>query len=199
LIEQGRKMMAEVVRRRSSDDNEWRRWAVLVATVWIQAVTGTNFDFSAYSSALKSSLGVSQEALNYLATASDLGKVLGWSSGLALLHMPLHAVLLLSAFMGLAAYAVQYYCLVFLLAVPYSLVRTVSSSSISFSCVIACLIKLFCCCTGDDFFIHTYIQEMISFMDPRQPKHQFFPGFGARYWTPRKDRLRQLIEMPSPS
>ena len=97
---------------------------MLVATVWIQAVTGTNFDFSAYSSALKSSLGVSQEALNYLATASDMGKALGWSSGLALLYMPLHAVLMLSAAMGLAAYAVQYLCLVAAsVAVPYPLVR----------------------------------------------------------------------------
>jgi len=109
--------------QRRNDDEAWRRWAVLVATVWIQALTGTNFDFSAYSSALKSSLGVSQEALNYLATASDLGKALGWSSGLTLLHMPLHAVLMVSAAMGLAAYAVQYYCLVASVAVPYPLVR----------------------------------------------------------------------------
>ncbi|PWZ17433.1 Protein NUCLEAR FUSION DEFECTIVE 4 [Zea mays] len=113
--------------KREDADGEWRRWAVLVASVWIQALTGTNFDFSAYSSALKSALGVSQEALNYLATASDLGKALGWSSGLALLHMPLHAVLLASAALGLAAYAAQYYCLVFvspaaLAAVPYPLV-----------------------------------------------------------------------------
>ena len=105
-------------------DEAWRRWAMLVATVWIQALTGTNFDFSAYSSALKSSLGISQEALNYLATASDMGKALGWSSGLALLYMPLHAVLMLSAAMGLAAYAVQYLCLVASVAVPYPLVRT---------------------------------------------------------------------------
>ncbi|KAL6905978.1 hypothetical protein ACP4OV_003579 [Aristida adscensionis] len=113
-------------RGRAAGD-EWRRWAVLVATVWVQAVTGTNFDFAAYSSALKSALGVSQEALNYLATASDLGKALGWSSGLALLYLPLHAVLLLSAALGLAAYAAQYYCILFLragasLAVPYPLV-----------------------------------------------------------------------------
>lgn len=116
--------MNGVVAGRSSrgGDNEWRRWAVLVATVWIQAVTGTNFDFSAYSSAMKSSLGVSQEALNYLATASDLGKALGWSSGLALLYMPLHTVLLLSAFMGLAAYAAQFVFLHCSLTVPYVLV-----------------------------------------------------------------------------
>ncbi|KAL6653421.1 hypothetical protein ACP70R_008999 [Stipagrostis hirtigluma subsp. patula] len=123
-------MMMEVVGRRGGaggGEGEWRRWAVLVATVWIQALTGTNFDFSAYSSALKSSLGISQEALNYLATASDLGKAFGWSSGLALLYMPLHAVLLLSAALGLAAYAAQYYFILFLRAgaaitVPYPLV-----------------------------------------------------------------------------
>nr|CAB3459119.1 unnamed protein product [Digitaria exilis] len=116
--------------RRSEEEGEaWRRWSVLVATVWVQALTGTNFDFSAYSSALKSSLGISQEALNYLATASDLGKAFGWSSGLALLHMPLHGVLLVSAAMGFAAYALQYCCLAFLnttsagapMAIPYPL------------------------------------------------------------------------------
>jgi hypothetical protein len=90
------------------DGREWRRWSALVATVWIQAVTGTNFDFSAYSSALKASMGVSQQSLNYLATASDLGKAFGWSSGLALMYMPLPAVLLLSAALGLASYALQY-------------------------------------------------------------------------------------------
>jgi hypothetical protein len=113
----------------------WRRWAVLVATVWIQAVTGTNFDFSAYSSALKASLGVSQEALNYLATASDLGKALGWSSGLALIHLPLPAVLLLSAASGLAAYALQYALILDYLHLPYPLVRThfVFSLSLFFS------------------------------------------------------------------
>ncbi|KAB5548034.1 hypothetical protein DKX38_011440 [Salix brachista] len=39
-----------------------------------QAFTGTNFDFSAYSSDLKSVLGISQLQLNYLAVASDPGK-----------------------------------------------------------------------------------------------------------------------------
>ncbi|KAF8671362.1 hypothetical protein HU200_050076 [Digitaria exilis] len=117
-------------RRREEEGEAWRRWSVLVAAVWVQALTGTNFDFSAYSSALKSSLSISQEALNYLATASDLGKAFGWSSGLALLHMPLHGVLLVAAAMGFAAYALQYCCLAFLntssagapMAIPYPLV-----------------------------------------------------------------------------
>ncbi|CAA6672076.1 unnamed protein product [Spirodela intermedia] len=87
---------------------EARKWVVLVATIWIQAFTGTNFDFSAYSSQLKSVLGISQVQLNYLAVASDLGKALGWSSGLALLFLPLPLVLFAAAGMGLAGYGLQW-------------------------------------------------------------------------------------------
>lgn len=92
---------------------------ILVATVWIQAFTGTNFDFSAYSSDLKAALGISQVQLSYLATASDLGKAFGWSSGLALLYLPLPAVLLLAAALGAAAYATQWLLLTGRLSLPY--------------------------------------------------------------------------------
>lgn len=85
-----------------------RKWAVLTATIWIQAFSGTNFDFSAYSSNLKSVLGISQVQLNYLAVASDMGKALGWSSGIALLYFPLWSVLLAAAGMGLVGYFVQW-------------------------------------------------------------------------------------------
>ncbi|KAJ6393940.1 hypothetical protein OIU77_023224 [Salix suchowensis] len=43
---------------------------------------------------------ISQVQLNYLAVASDLGKVFGWSSGLALMYFPLWVVLFMAAFMG---------------------------------------------------------------------------------------------------
>jgi len=85
-----------------------RKWMILVATLWIQAFTGTNFDFSAYSSELKAVMGISQVQLNYLATASDLGKVFGWSSGIALLYLPLPAVLFLAAAIGFGAYGAQW-------------------------------------------------------------------------------------------
>ncbi|CAA7038709.1 unnamed protein product [Microthlaspi erraticum] len=84
----------------------WRRWTVLVAVIWIQAFTGTNFDFSAYSSDMKSSMGVSQSRLNYMAVASDLGKALGWSSGFAIAYFPVSAVLFAAAAMGLVGYVV---------------------------------------------------------------------------------------------
>ena len=103
-----------------------RKWMILVATVWIQAFTGTNFDFSAYSSDLKSILGISQVQLNYLAVASDLGKVFGWSSGLALMYFPLWAVLFMAAFMGLFAYGLQWLVMRDIIALPYILVCSLS-------------------------------------------------------------------------
>ncbi|XP_068650359.1 protein NUCLEAR FUSION DEFECTIVE 4-like isoform X2 [Aristolochia californica] len=99
-----------------------RKWMILVATIWIQAFTGTNFDFSAYSSNLKSVLGVSQVQLNYLAVASDLGKAFGWSSGLALLCLPLPVVLFIAAFMGIVGYGLQWLVLQNLLSLPYFMV-----------------------------------------------------------------------------
>lgn len=99
-----------------------RKWMILVATIWIQAFTGTNFDFSAYSSELKAVLGVSQVQLNYLATASDLGKALGWSSGLALMYLPLWMVMFLAAAMGLIGYGVQWLVIRNLIALPYFVV-----------------------------------------------------------------------------
>ncbi|XP_024032308.1 protein NUCLEAR FUSION DEFECTIVE 4 isoform X2 [Morus notabilis] len=99
-----------------------RKWMILVATIWIQAFTGTNFDFSAYSSALKSVLGISQVQLNYLAVASDMGKVLGWSSGLALMYFPLYVVLFMAAFMGFLGYGIQWLVITQLISLPYFLV-----------------------------------------------------------------------------
>ncbi|KAM7265500.1 hypothetical protein ACFE04_003183 [Oxalis oulophora] len=98
-----------------------RKWMILVATIWIQAFTGTNFDFSAYSSNMKSVLGISQVQLNYLATASDLGKLFGWSSGLALMYLPLSLVLFIAAFMGLFGYGIQWLVVTNFISLPYIL------------------------------------------------------------------------------
>ncbi|PRQ19218.1 putative major facilitator superfamily domain-containing protein [Rosa chinensis] len=96
-----------------------RKWMILLATIWIQAFTGTNFDFSSYSSVLKSVLGISQVQLNYLATASDLGKVFGWSSGLALMYFPLWVVLFMAAFMGFVGYGLQWLVIRQIIVLPY--------------------------------------------------------------------------------
>ncbi|THG02645.1 protein NUCLEAR FUSION DEFECTIVE 4-like [Camellia sinensis] len=99
-----------------------RKWMILVATIWIQAFTGTNFDFSAYSSEMKAVLGISQVQLNYLAVASDLGKVFGWSSGLASMWLPLWVVLFIAAFMGLFGYGLQWLVIRNIIALPYFVV-----------------------------------------------------------------------------
>lgn len=99
-----------------------RKWMILVVTIWIQAFTGTNFDFSQYSSSLKSALGISQVQLNYLATANDMGKVFGWSSGLALMHLPLSVVMFIAAFMGFLGYGLQWLLINHFIALPYFLV-----------------------------------------------------------------------------
>ncbi|KAK6263455.1 hypothetical protein QUC31_009271 [Theobroma cacao] len=99
-----------------------RKWMILVATIWIQAFTGTNFDFSAYSTEMKRVLGISQVQLNYLAVASDMGKAFGWSSGLALTYFPLWVVLFMAAFMGLFGYGIQWLVIRNVISLPYMLV-----------------------------------------------------------------------------
>ncbi|XP_059663057.1 protein NUCLEAR FUSION DEFECTIVE 4-like [Cornus florida] len=99
-----------------------RKWMILAVTIWIQAFTGTNFDFSAYSSEMKSVLGISQVQLNYLAVASDLGKAVGWSSGLALAYLPLSVVLLVAAIMGFFGYGLQWLVLRNFISLPYFVV-----------------------------------------------------------------------------
>ena len=109
-----------------------RKWIILVATIWIQAFTGTNFDFSEYSSALKSVMNISQVQLNYLATANDMGKVFGWSSGLALMYFPAWVVLFMAAFMGFIGYGLQYLVIKSIITLPYFLVRCFSSKKAIF-------------------------------------------------------------------
>lgn len=103
-----------------------RKWMILVATIWIQAFTGTNFDFSEYSSALKSVLNISQVQLNYLATANDMGKLFGWSSGLALMYFPVWVVMFMAAFMGFIGYGLQWLVIKNIITLPYFLVRMLS-------------------------------------------------------------------------
>ncbi|KAF8052794.1 hypothetical protein N665_1504s0002 [Sinapis alba] len=88
------------------------RWLSLVALLWLQSINGTNLSFPAYSSQLKEFLSISQFKLNYLSFASDAGKVLGFISGIAAIHLPLPLVLLAGGSLGFAGYGLQYLCIV---------------------------------------------------------------------------------------
>lgn len=101
---------------------ESRKWVVLIATIWIQAFTGTNFDFSSYSSEMKSVLDITQLQLNSLSVASDMGKAFGWCSGVTLMYFPLWVVLIMSAFLGLLGYGFQWLVIQRLVTLPYYLV-----------------------------------------------------------------------------
>lgn len=98
------------------------KWVVLIVTVWIQAFTGTNFDFSSYSSELKSVLDITQVQLNCLSVASDMGKAFGWCSGVSLMYFPLWVVMFMSAFLGLLGYGFQWLVIQRLITLPYFLV-----------------------------------------------------------------------------
>lgn len=88
------------------------KWMGFVTAIWLQVINGTNFDFSDYSSVLKEVLDIDQVQLNNLAVASDLGKALGWLSGLASLYLPLWTVLLIAGCLGIVGYGVQWLSLV---------------------------------------------------------------------------------------
>jgi hypothetical protein len=101
-----------------------RKWMILVATTWIQAFTGTNFDFSSYSSDFKTVLEISQVQLNYLSVASDMGKAFGWCSGVSLMYLPLWVVMFMAAILGFVGYGLQWLVIQRVIVLPYFLVSS---------------------------------------------------------------------------
>nr|ACG29621.1 nodulin-like protein [Zea mays] len=83
-------------------------WLSLVGSIWLQTVNGPNADFPVYSSQLKELKHITQVQLNFLAFASDAGKLFGWFSGVAALYLPLWLVAFVGAAFGLVGYGVQY-------------------------------------------------------------------------------------------
>ncbi|KAL6616286.1 hypothetical protein ACP70R_038556 [Stipagrostis hirtigluma subsp. patula] len=83
-------------------------WLSLVGSIWLQTINGPNTDFPVYSSQLKELKHISQVQLNFLAFASDAGKIFGWFSGVAALYLPLWLVAFIGAAFGLVGYGVQY-------------------------------------------------------------------------------------------
>ncbi|KAL4563647.1 hypothetical protein LXL04_027692 [Taraxacum kok-saghyz] len=105
------------------------KWMVLAAAIWIQAFTGTNFDFPSYSTQIKSILEINQVQLNYLAMASDIGKLFGWCSGVLLLYFPTWVVLFMASFLGLFGYGLQWLVIQGQISLPYIMVFVLSLSA----------------------------------------------------------------------
>ncbi|PWA95834.1 nodulin-like, Major facilitator superfamily domain protein [Artemisia annua] len=106
-----------------------RKWIVLIAAIWIQAFTGTNFDFPSYSTQMKSKLKINQVQLNYIAMGSDIGKMFGWCSGVVLLYFPTWVVLSMAAFLGLFGYGLQWLIIQGQFSLPYFMVFILSLSA----------------------------------------------------------------------
>lgn len=83
-------------------------WLSLVGSIWLQTINGPNSDFPVYSSQLKELKNITQVQLNFLAFASDAGKLFGWFSGVAALYLPLWLVAFVGAAFGLVGYGIQY-------------------------------------------------------------------------------------------
>ncbi|CAI5492155.1 unnamed protein product [Closterium sp. Naga37s-1] len=87
----------------------WRdRWLGLILGMWLQACGGISYAFSLYSAALKDKLQYSQEAVDGLGTAKDIGGNVGIVSGLLIDLMPAWAILAIGAAMHLFGYSMLY-------------------------------------------------------------------------------------------
>lgn len=76
-------------------------WMVVAVGVWVQCFTGGSYDFSIYSQSIKESLGLTQQALDAISVAKDIGANVGIISGLIYDTFPTWTVLSSSAALSL--------------------------------------------------------------------------------------------------
>ncbi|WOK96698.1 protein NUCLEAR FUSION DEFECTIVE 4-like [Canna indica] len=92
----------------SSSSSSSLQWMSLIGTIWLQTANGGNTDFPVYSSELKDLKKISQVGINFLAFASDAGKLFGWFSGVAAAYLPLWLVAAVGAAFVLVGYGLQF-------------------------------------------------------------------------------------------
>ncbi|RCV33318.1 hypothetical protein SETIT_7G074700v2 [Setaria italica] len=80
------------------------RWLVLVASMWVQSVSGVGYLFGAISPVLKSTLGYNQRQVAALAVAKNLGGYVGVVAGTLPANMPPWLMLLMGAAHNLLGY-----------------------------------------------------------------------------------------------
>ncbi|CAI5477067.1 unnamed protein product [Closterium sp. Yama58-4] len=106
----------------------WRdRWLGLILGMWLQACGGISYAFSLYSAALKDKLQYSQEAVDGLGTAKDIGGNVGIVSGLLIDLMPAWAILAIGAAMHLFGYSMLYMASMGITRPPFWQVRSLPS------------------------------------------------------------------------
>ncbi|XP_057980033.1 protein NUCLEAR FUSION DEFECTIVE 4-like [Malania oleifera] len=83
-------------------------WLSLAGIILLQTVSGTR----SADSALAQHFCISQVQLNYLIVALDIGKVLGWFSGIAAEYLPTWMILFIGLIIESVGYGLQYLCTV---------------------------------------------------------------------------------------
>lgn len=76
-------------------------WMVVAVGMWVQCSTGGSYDFSIYSQSIKESLGLTQQALDSISVAKDIGANVGILSGLLYDRFPTWTVLVSAAALAL--------------------------------------------------------------------------------------------------
>ncbi|XP_073025099.1 protein NUCLEAR FUSION DEFECTIVE 4-like [Primulina eburnea] len=84
------------------------KWLGFVTAVWVQAISGNNYTFSNYSSALKTLMALTQLQLNNLSVAKDVGTAFGILAGLASNRLPTLVILLIGSVEEVVGYGVQW-------------------------------------------------------------------------------------------
>ncbi|KAA8535998.1 hypothetical protein F0562_028476 [Nyssa sinensis] len=84
------------------------RWLGFVTAVWVQAISGNNYTFSNYSSALKTIMNLTQLQLNNLSVAKDVGKAFGLLAGISSDRLSTPVILLIGSVEGFIGYGVQW-------------------------------------------------------------------------------------------
>lgn len=80
------------------------RWMVLAAATWMEACSGVSYMFGLYSESLKNTLGYSQQMLDGIGMAKDIGGNVGITSGFLGDYAPNWVVLLVGAIQNAAGY-----------------------------------------------------------------------------------------------
>ena len=79
-------------------------WVGLAAAVWILIAAGNGYNFSLYSSSLKSVLGFNQKQITILGVANDIGESVSLLPGIACNKFPPWALV----FVGVVSYFLSY-------------------------------------------------------------------------------------------
>jgi hypothetical protein len=119
---------------------------MLTAALWLQVVTGGSYDFSIYSQSIKDSFGLTQQSLDSISVAKDVGANVGIVSGLLYDRFGNWPVLAMAAALALSGNLMMWLSIVGRVAVPplwlaclYALLAANSQTFSNTAAVVTCV------------------------------------------------------------